>query len=98
MSFVIRRQLSTLIPPKIASAKSVGSAPNAKRMSEVVSFYKKLPQGPAPAVKKSSNPFVRYKQAYFDGDNASGKPLLHLAVVVLLFGYALEYPHLKAHH
>ncbi|WLF76340.1 ATP synthase f chain, mitochondrial precursor [Lodderomyces elongisporus] len=98
MSFVIRRQLSTLIPPKIASAKNLASAPNAKRMQEVVSFYKKLPQGPAPAAKKSANPLLRYKAAYFDGDNASGKPLLHLAVAVLLFGYALEYQHLKAHH
>ncbi|EDK41863.1 ATP synthase f chain, mitochondrial precursor [Lodderomyces elongisporus NRRL YB-4239] len=67
-------------------------------MQEVVSFYKKLPQGPAPAAKKSANPLLRYKAAYFDGDNASGKPLLHLAVAVLLFGYALEYQHLKAHH
>ncbi|CAK9436490.1 uncharacterized protein LODBEIA_P10480 [Lodderomyces beijingensis] len=98
MSFVIRRQLSTLIPPKIASAKNLGSAPNAKRMTEVVSFYKKLPQGPAPAAKKSSNPLARYRAAYFDGDNASGKPLLHLALVVLIFGYSLEYQHLKAHH
>ncbi|KAI5970587.1 ATP17 [Candida margitis] len=98
MSFVIRRQLSSLIPPKIASAKNLGSAPNAKRMQEVVSFYKKLPQGAAPAAKKPTNPLARYRAAYFDGDNASGKPLLHLAVVILIFGYSLEYQHLKAHH
>ncbi|CAD1810412.1 ATP synthase subunit f, mitochondrial [Candida parapsilosis] len=98
MSFVIKRQLSSLIPPKIASAKNLGSAPNAKRMQEVVSFYKKLPQGPAQAAKKPTNPLARYRAAYFDGDNASGKPLLHLAIVVLIFGYSLEYQHLKAHH
>ncbi|KAF6071852.1 F-type H+-transporting ATPase subunit F [Candida albicans L26] len=95
MSFVIRRQLSTLIPPKIASAKNLGSNPNAKRMAEVVKFYNKLPQGPAPAAKKSNNPFARYRAAYFDSDNASGKPLVHLAIAVVIFGYSLEYQHLK---
>ncbi|KAL6454854.1 ATP17 ATP synthase subunit f [Candida maltosa Xu316] len=97
MSFVIRRQLSTLIPPKIASAKNLGSNPNAKRMAEVVKFYNKLPQGPAPAAKKPTGLIGRYRAAYFDGDNASGKPLIHLAIAVILFGYSLEYPHLKAH-
>ncbi|KAK6197869.1 ATP synthase f chain mitochondrial precursor [Scheffersomyces amazonensis] len=99
MSFIARRQLSTIIPPKIASAKNLGSNPNAKRMAEVVSFYKKLPTGPAPAAKKPTNPFARYKAAYFDGDNASGKPLLHLAIGIILLGYTWEYQtHLKHHH
>ncbi|KAI5963464.1 ATP17 [Candida pseudojiufengensis] len=95
MSFIIRRQLSTIIPPKIASAKNLGGGSAAKRMSEVVKFYKKLPQGQAPAATKSSNPLVKYRQKYFDGDNASGKPLLHLAIIVIIFGYSLEYEHLK---
>ncbi|KAK6460244.1 ATP synthase f chain mitochondrial precursor [Scheffersomyces coipomensis] len=98
MSFVIRRQLSTIIPPKIASAKNLGSNPNAKRMAEVVSFYKKLPTGPAPAAKKAINPLARYRAAYFDGDNASGKPLVHLAIAVIILGYTWEYQtHLKHH-
>ncbi|KAF3984939.1 hypothetical protein FT663_04738 [Candidozyma haemuli var. vulneris] len=95
MSFIIRRQLSTLIPPKIASAKNIGGAADAKRMGEVVKFYKKLPTGPAPAPKKPTTPWGKYKAAYFDGDNASGKPLLHLAAVVLISGYIWEYQHLK---
>ncbi|KAF7580091.1 putative ATP synthase subunit [Clavispora lusitaniae] len=98
MSFIIRRQLSTLIPPKVASAKNIGSNPNAKRMADVVSFYKKLPTGPAPAAKKPTTPWGKYKAAYFDGDNASGKPLIHLAVVIILAGYTWEYQsHLKHH-
>ncbi|EGV60144.1 hypothetical protein CANTEDRAFT_116168 [Yamadazyma tenuis ATCC 10573] len=98
MSFIIRRQLSTLIPPKIASAKNIGSNPNAKRMAEVVSFYKKLPTGPAPAPKKPITPLAKYKAAFFDGDNASGKPLVHLAVAIVILGYTWEYQsHLKHH-
>ncbi|CAK7902131.1 ATP synthase subunit f, mitochondrial [[Candida] anglica] len=98
MSFIIRRQLSTLIPPKIASAKNIGSNPNAKRMAEVVSFYKKLPTGPAPAPKASLTPWGKYKAAYFDGDNASGKPLVHLVLAVVILGYTWEYQsHLKHH-
>lgn len=67
-------------------------------MAEVVSFYKALPTGPAPAAKKAVTPWGRYKQAYFDGDNASAKPLLHLAIAVLISGYVWEYQtHLKHH-
>lgn len=118
MSFIVRRLLSTLIPPKVASAKvsapsinyesifgclslltqNIGSNPNAKRMAEVVSFYKKLPTGPAPAAKKPTSPFGKYKAAYFDGENASGKPLVHLAVLIIVLGYTWEYQsHLKHH-
>lgn len=67
-------------------------------MADVVAFYKQLPSGPAPAAKASSNPFSKYKAAYFDGDNASGKPLVHLAVAVITLGYIWEYnSHLKHH-
>ncbi|KAH3687116.1 hypothetical protein WICPIJ_001897 [Wickerhamomyces pijperi] len=88
MSFIIRRQLSTLIPPKIASAQ---------RLAQVVSFYKALPQGQAPVVK-ASTPLAKYKEAFFNGDNASGKPLLHLAAFILVFGYSLEYYFHLRHH
>lgn len=78
--------------------QNIGGAADAKRMSEVVSFYKKLPTGPAPAPKKPSTPWGKYKAAYFDGNNASGKPLLHLAALVLISGYIWEYQsHLKHH-
>ncbi|CEP20838.1 hypothetical protein BN1211_0801 [Cyberlindnera jadinii] len=97
MSFIIRRQLSTLIPPKIASAKAIGSNPAAKRLASVVEFYKTLPQGPAPAVKPTGL-IGRYKAKFFDGDNATGKPLVHLAAFVLVFGYSLEYYFHLRHH
>ncbi|ODV97490.1 hypothetical protein PACTADRAFT_36924 [Pachysolen tannophilus NRRL Y-2460] len=98
MSFVIRRQLSTLIPPKIASAKNLGSNPAAKRMEQVVSFYKKLPQGEA-SFPKPSGLIGRYRAKHFDGDNASGAPLLHISVAIIALGYSLEYYfHLRHHH
>ncbi|AQZ10001.1 ATP17 (YDR377W) [Zygosaccharomyces parabailii] len=87
---IAKRSLSTLIPPKIVSAKNLGSAPNAKRIVNVVQFYKSLPQGSAPAVKPSGL-IGRYKAKYFDGDNASGKPLWHLALAIMTMGYSLEY-------
>lgn len=86
-------------PTHILTIQNLGSNPNAKRMQEVVSFYKKLPQGAAPAPKKPTTPWGKYKAAYFDGDNASGKPLLHLAVAIVVLGYTWEYnSHLKHHH
>lgn len=97
MSFVIRRQLSTLIPPKIASASNLGASPNAKRLAGVVEFYKSLPQGEAPKVVRKG-PIGRYFAAYGEGNNASGKPLLHLALAVIFFGYSAEYySHLRHH-
>lgn len=92
--------LSSHSPSHISSTnpQNLGSNPNAKRMAEVVSFYKKLPTGPAPAAKKPVTPWGKYKAAYFDGENASGKPLVHLAVLIILFGYTWEYQsHLKHH-
>ncbi|KAH3900260.1 probable ATP synthase subunit f, mitochondrial [Saccharomycodes ludwigii] len=94
---IAKRALSTLIPPKIVSVKNLGAAPNSKRISNVVSFYKTLPQGSAPVVKPSGV-IGRYKAKFFDGDNASGKPLLHLAGFILVMGYTIEYlTHLRHH-
>ncbi|GMM37852.1 F1F0 ATP synthase subunit F [Saccharomycopsis crataegensis] len=90
MSFVARRQLSTLIPPKIASVKNLGANPNAKRMNNVVAFYKALPQGKAAEIQPRGV-IGRYRAKYFDGDNASGKPIFHLALTILIGGYSLEY-------
>lgn len=67
-------------------------------MAEVVSFYKKLPQGPAPKPKAPTTPWGKYYAAYFEGDNASGKPLIHLAILIVVVGYTWEYQsHLKHH-
>lgn len=73
------------------------SVPNAKRISNVVSFYKSLPQGPAQATKPSGL-IGKYKAKYFDGDNASGKPLWHLALAIIGLGYSMEYYFHLRHH
>lgn len=68
-------------------------------MADVVSFYKKLPTGPAPAPKAPTSPFGKYKAKYFYSDKASAKPLLHLAMAIVVLGYTWEYQsHLKHHH
>ncbi|KAK2593498.1 ATP synthase f chain, mitochondrial precursor [Conoideocrella luteorostrata] len=64
MSFVTRRALSTLIPPKVASPKAIGGAPDALRMQRVVSFYEKLPRGPVPEAK-AKGLLGRYQSKYF---------------------------------
>ncbi|KAG9238490.1 putative ATP synthase subunit F, mitochondrial [Amylocarpus encephaloides] len=68
MSFVTRRALSTLIPPKVCP-QGLGAAQDAARMSRVVSFYEKLPRGAAPEVKPKGL-FGRYQARYF-GKNPS---------------------------
>ncbi|KAK2853303.1 hypothetical protein FQN49_005203 [Arthroderma sp. PD_2] len=67
MSFIARRGISTLIPPKIASPSAIGAAKDAARMERVSDFYARLL--PAPEVKPSGL-FARYQAAYF-GKNAS---------------------------
>lgn len=94
---IAKRALSTLIPPKVVSSKNIGSAPNAKRIANVVAFYRSLPQGPAAAIKPSGV-IGRYKAKYFDGDNATGKPLWHLALSILVMGYSMEYFFHLRHH
>ncbi|KAM5463726.1 ATP synthase f chain, mitochondrial precursor [Microsporum ferrugineum] len=69
MSFIVRRGISTLIPPKIASPSAIGAAKDAARMERVSDFYARLPRGPAPEVKPTGI-FARYQAAYF-GKNAS---------------------------
>ncbi|KAL3231448.1 ATP synthase subunit f, mitochondrial [Nakaseomyces bracarensis] len=97
---IFKRAASTLIPPKIVSAQQLGAAPNAKRIANVVSFYKSLPQGSAPAVDNASySKFLgKYKSKFYDGDNASGKPIWHLSVAVITLGYTLEYFFHLRHH
>jgi len=74
------------IPPKIATPKSVGSGSTGSNTDAVVDFYKALPKGPEPEKRVTG-----IKAKYFDGKNASGKPLVATIAALMLFGYALEY-------
>ncbi|RKF76856.1 ATP synthase subunit f, mitochondrial [Golovinomyces cichoracearum] len=96
MSFITRRALSTLIPPKIASPNGIGAAQDAARMARVISFYEKLPRGPAQEVQTRG--FLgRYKAQYF-GKNASATPIIHVLVFILGIGYLQNYYfHLRRH-
>ncbi|ODQ53980.1 hypothetical protein SAICODRAFT_220400 [Saitoella complicata NRRL Y-17804] len=99
MSTIARRAFSarTFVPPKIASPQAIGAPKDALRMSRIVDFYSKLPAGPAPKQQVPNNVFAAYKHKYFDGDNASGVPLLHL-IGFVMFGYTCDYFwHLQYH-
>ncbi|KAJ5815365.1 hypothetical protein N7474_007142 [Penicillium riverlandense] len=89
MSYVVRRGLSTLIPPKIASPNAIGAAQDAARMQRVVNFYAGLPRGPAPEVK-ATGLIGRYQARYF-GKNPSGVPIVHAIGAILILGYSMEY-------
>ncbi|KAK3949978.1 mitochondrial F1-F0 ATP synthase subunit F of fungi-domain-containing protein [Pseudoneurospora amorphoporcata] len=96
MSFVTRRALSTLIPPKVASPKAIGGAPDAVAMKRVVSFYEKLPRGPAPEIKASGF-WGKYQAKHF-GKNPTVKPVIHAIVGLLIVGYAQNYYFHLRHH
>ncbi|KAI9781633.1 MAG: hypothetical protein M1839_005850 [Geoglossum umbratile] len=96
MSFISRRALSTLIPPKVASPTAIGAAQDAARMSRIVDFYGKLPRGPAPEVK-AKGLVGRYQARYF-GKKASAMPIVHVIAALLAIGYAQNYYfHLRIH-
>ena len=96
MSFVTRRALSTLIPPKVASPNAIGAAPDAVRMKRVVGFYEKLPRGPAPEVRPSGL-FGRYQAKHF-GKNATNKPIIHWIGLLVGIGYPMAYYFHLRHH
>lgn len=79
---------STLpIPPKIATPKSAsGPGGSSARMESVVGFYKSLPKGDAPAKRGGG-----IKARYFDGKNASGKPIVATLFTLFLIGYSIDY-------
>ena len=52
-------------------SKVIGSSPNAVRMQKVVSFYEKLPRGPAPE-PEAKGLLARYQKKHF-GKNASAR-------------------------
>ncbi|ORY76887.1 mitochondrial F1-F0 ATP synthase subunit F of fungi-domain-containing protein, partial [Leucosporidium creatinivorum] len=91
-------RLAALIPPKIASPSAIGAPQSAARMTRVVDFYSKLPKGAAAKKSAGANPFARYKQRYFEGENASGAPFIHAIVGLFFIGYTIDYNmHLKHH-
>ncbi|KAH7411231.1 mitochondrial F1-F0 ATP synthase subunit F of fungi-domain-containing protein [Cadophora sp. MPI-SDFR-AT-0126] len=96
MSFVTRRALSTLIPPKVASPTGLGAAQDAARMQRVVSFYEKLPRGAAPEIKPKGL-LGRYQAKHF-GKNPTGKPIIHAIVFLVAVGYAQNYYFHLRHH
>jgi len=89
MSFITRRALSTLIPPKVASPTGLGAAQDAARMQRVVSFYEKLPRGAAPDIKPKGL-LGRYQAKHF-GKNPTGTPIIHAIVFLVAVGYAQNY-------
>ncbi|RDA85150.1 hypothetical protein CP532_1562 [Ophiocordyceps camponoti-leonardi (nom. inval.)] len=91
MSFVTRRALSTLIPPK-----AIGAAPDALRMQRVVSFYEKLPRGPAPQIKAKG--LLGWYQAKYFGDKTSVKPIIHIIAFLVGIGYVQNYYFHLRHH
>ncbi|KAF7318574.1 hypothetical protein HMN09_00367700 [Mycena chlorophos] len=81
----VRRSLQGLVPPKIATPKLV-AGDSAGPLGPLVSFYSKLPKGPAPASAAGG-----IKARYFSGKNASAKPVLALIGGLWLIGYSLDY-------
>ncbi|RDW80839.1 hypothetical protein BP5796_05537 [Coleophoma crateriformis] len=97
MSYITRRALSTLIPPKVASPSGLGAAQDAVRMKRVVEFYEKLPRGAAPATQGKGFG-GRYRAKYFSGKNASATPIIHAIAGLVLIGYAQNYYFHLRHH
>ncbi|KAH9964635.1 ATP17, subunit F of the F0 sector of mitochondrial F1F0 ATP synthase [Russula dissimulans] len=89
---LVRRQLSGLVPPKIATPSILSSGKGAD-LSPLVAFYSKLPKGPAP------EPVVRgIKARYFNGKNASASPIVYTVLAIFGLGYTIDYQmHLKHH-
>ncbi|ESZ91576.1 mitochondrial F1F0 ATP synthase subunit F [Sclerotinia borealis F-4128] len=96
MSFITRRALSTLIPPKVASPSGLGAAKDAARMQRVVSFYEKLPRGPAPEIKVKG--LMRKYQAKHFGKDPSATPIIHALILLVGIGYAQNYYFHLRHH
>lgn len=83
----VRAQSTLPIPPKIATPKSAqGPGGSLARMESVVGFYKSLPKGQAPQKRGGG-----IKARYFDGDNASGKPIVATLFGMFLIGYSIDY-------
>ncbi|MCJ1438034.1 ATP synthase f chain, mitochondrial precursor [Xylographa pallens] len=78
------------------SLKGIGAAQDAVRMQRVVSFYEKLPRGPAPEIK-ASGLLGRYQARYF-GKNPSAAPIVHVIGALIVLGYCNNYYFHLRHH
>ncbi|KAK5078151.1 ATP synthase f chain, mitochondrial precursor [Lithohypha guttulata] len=96
MSFVIRRSLSTLVPPKVANPSGLGAAKDAVRMARIAKFYERLPKGAAPE-RAPSGLIGRYQARYF-GKNPSPAPIWHVIFFMMGLGYSFEYYFHLRHH
>ncbi|KAI0005307.1 mitochondrial F1-F0 ATP synthase subunit F of fungi-domain-containing protein [Russula compacta] len=86
---LVRRQLSGLVPPKIASPSILSTGKGAD-LNPLVAFYSKLPKGPA------SEPAIRgIKTRYFNGKNASASPIVVTVLALFGLGYTIDY---QKHH
>ncbi|KAJ1882072.1 ATP synthase f chain, mitochondrial precursor [Coemansia sp. RSA 1722] len=98
--------LREIIPPNIGFAARAGetatessaSTLSAQDVSKVVSLYRNLPKGQAEAKVARGGPLSRYYSRYFEGENASGAPIIHVIGALLVGGYSAHYyMHLKHH-
>ncbi|KAI4108178.1 MAG: hypothetical protein L6R37_001218 [Teloschistes peruensis] len=96
MSFITRRALSTLIPPKIISPSGIGAAKDAARVTRIAGFYEKLPRGRRPD-EKPRGLFERYQARYF-GKNPSAAPIAHIIGFIMILGYSEHYYFHFRHH
>ncbi|KAK5947652.1 ATP synthase f chain, mitochondrial precursor [Knufia obscura] len=69
MSFVIKRGLSSLVPPKVANPAGLGAAKDAVRMARIAKFYERLPKGAAP--DRATGGLLGRYQARYMGKNPS---------------------------
>jgi len=58
------------------STKGIGAAQDAIRMQKVVSFYERLPRGPAPEVQPKGL-LQRYQARYFGKNPSAMRMLVH---------------------
>ncbi|ERT00827.1 hypothetical protein HMPREF1624_02060 [Sporothrix schenckii ATCC 58251] len=65
-------------------------------MQRVVSFYEKLPRGPAPEVK-AKGLLGRYQAKHF-GKNPTVKPIIQAVALLIVIGYAQQYYFHLRHH
>ncbi|KAK3485806.1 mitochondrial F1-F0 ATP synthase subunit F of fungi-domain-containing protein [Neurospora hispaniola] len=98
----------------LQNEEAIGAAPDAVVMKRVVSFYEKLPRGPAPEIKPQGF-WGKYQAKHF-GKNPSakrtsttiymlsrsekkpGKAIVHAIVGLLIVGYAQNYYFHLRHH
>ncbi|KAJ1679792.1 auxilin-like clathrin-binding protein required for normal clathrin function [Spiromyces aspiralis] len=100
-SILSKRGYSTfrgIIPPNIAAtAKQTSSVSSAEAATEgqdfgkLVSFYRRIPKGPAPAGGSAGGLLARYQNKYFTGEKPSPKPVLHAIFFLLVGGYSIHY-------